>query len=190
MRTLLTAMLLLSLWLVPAGMNARPSDTQQRARELAAFFNKSKHKVKEKRGFRIEVNVEVRSEPVARANAREYAGTYEADSDYPFRLEVSTDGRINASGAEPGPDKTRHFTLKDAKIDGALLTAVKVYEDGATEKFEAVFIKRTTSSSTSENGELTQDGDTAFGLGVVFDPPKVESDYGFTLTRLFYEFQQ
>jgi hypothetical protein len=191
MRTLLTAILLLSLWLVPAGgMNARPTDAEARARELATLFNKSKHKVKERRGFRIEVNVEVKSEPVVRANAREYAGTYEAFSDYPLRLEVGTDGRINASGTEPGPAHTRRFILKDAKIEGALMTATKVYDDGATEKFEAVFIKRTTSSSTSENGEMTRDGDSAFGLGVVFDPPKVDSDYGFTLTRLFYEFQQ
>jgi hypothetical protein len=181
MRLFLIVSLLLSLYLSPSLPNARAFDAQQRAQEMALLFNKTKHKVKEKRGLRIEVYVEVRSEPVVRSNAAEYAGAYEALGAYPFHLQVSANGRIEASGTEPGPQQTRQFTLRDAKIEGALLTGTKVYTDGATEKFEAVFINRTVRNSQ------TDDGATTFGLGVVYDPPKISSDFGFTLDKLFYE---
>jgi hypothetical protein len=181
MRLFLIASLLLSLWLSPVLPPVRAFDAQQRALEMASLFNKTKHKVKEKRGIKIEIYVEVRSEPVVRRNAAEYAGTYEALGEYPLRLQVSANGRIEASGSEPGPRATRQFTLRDANIEGALLTATKVYTDGETEKFEAVFINRTERNSQSESGT------TSFGLGVVYDPPKVGSDYGFSLNKLFYE---
>ena len=154
---------------------------QQRAQELAALFNKTKHKVKEKRGIRIEIFVEVRSELVVKGDAREYAGTYEALSEFPFRLEVGGDGRIEASGSEPAPQGTRQFTLRNARIEGALLTGTKVYTDGGSEKFEAVFINRTARSSQTDTGTTT------FGLGVVYDPPKTSGDYGFSINKLFYE---
>lgn len=184
MRIFLLASLLLSLWLVPANMNVQPPDASQRAREIAALFNKSKHKVKEKRGIRIEINVDVTSEPVVKRDARDYAGTYEAFSDYPFKLEVAASGQITASGAEPDARGTRSFTLRDAKIEGALLTGTKVYADGGQEKFEGVFLNRTVRSNTTDNG------DTTFGLGVVFDPPKASLDDSFSLTKLFYELKQ
>lgn len=183
MHVFLVATLLLSLWpsfsALPAPL--ADADSQQRAQELAAVFNKTKHKVKDKRGIRIEIFVEVRNEPVVKRDAREYAGTYEALTEYPFRLQVGSDGRIEADGSEPGPRGTLSFTLKDAKIDGALLTGTKVYTNGATEKFEAVFINRT--ERTSQTGS----GTTTFGLGVVYDSPKTSSDYGFSITKLFYE---
>jgi hypothetical protein len=183
MRLFLIVSLLLGLWLSPAlpPSPSRSLEGQQRAEEMAALFNKTKHKVKEKRGIRIEIHVEVRSEPVIRNSAAEYAGTYEALGAYPFRLQVGANGRIDASGSEPGPQQTRQFTLKDAKIEGALLTATKVYTNGETEKFEAVFINRTERNSQTDSGTNT------FGLGVVYDPPKVSSDYSFTLNKLFYE---
>jgi hypothetical protein len=181
MRLLLVTTLLLSLWLSPALPNVRGVDAQQRAQAMASLFNKTKHKVKEKRGFRLEVYVEVRSQPAVRRNAAEYAGTYEAWSEYPFHLQVGAGGRIEAGGTEPGPRGTRQFTLRDAKIEGALLTATKVYADGQTEKFEAVFINRTVRNSQTDNGTAT------FGLGVVYDPPKIDSEHGFTLDKLFYE---
>jgi len=52
------------------------------------------------------------------------------------------------------------------------------------EKFEGAFINRT------ERNSLTDNGVTTFGLGVLYDPPKLEDDYGFTLTKLFYELKK
>ena len=187
MRQILAVALLAGLWLVTANTTAQQqSDPQQRAQEIAASFNKSKHQVKEKRGVRIEKFKEIRSEPVVRKDAREYSGTYVADlgAGYTMKVEVGADGRVQATGSEPGPNMIRKFVLKDAKIQGALLTANKVYEDGKTEKFEGVFINRT------ERESQTDSGTTSFGLAVIYDPPKVESDYGFTLNRIFYELKQ
>ncbi|MDT5120602.1 MAG: hypothetical protein QOC96_84 [Acidobacteriota bacterium] len=187
MRQILAVALLAGLWLVTANITAQQqSDPQQRAQEIAASFNKSKHQVKEKHGVRIEKFKEVRSEPVVRKDAREYSGTYVADlgAGYTMKVEVGTDGRVQAAGSEPGPNESRKFTLRDAKIQGALLTGTKVYEDGTTEKFEGVFINRT------ERESQTDSGTTSFGLAVVYDPPKVERDYSFSLTRLFYKLEQ
>lgn len=183
MRKLLAVALLAGLWLAISNAAAQQSDPQQRAQEIAASFNKSKHQVKEKRGVRVEKFKEVRSELAVRKDAREYSGTYVASLGlgYTMKVEVGADGSVQAAGAEPGPNMIRKFTLRNAKIQGALLTATKVYEDGKTEEFEGVFINRT------ERDSLTDNGTTSFGLAVIYDPPKIESDYGFTLERLFYE---
>lgn len=181
MRKFLAAALITGLWLItpPHTTNARPFNAQQRAQDIAAFFNKTKHKVKERHGVRVERYLEIRGEPVLKSDARDYAGTYEADSGTAFHLRVGADGRVEADGAEPAPHGARHFVLKDASISGALLTATKVYDDGTTEKFEGVFINRT------ERHSPTDKGVTTFGLGVVYDPPKVGT--GFSITRLFYQ---
>lgn len=184
MHLLLTAALLLSLWLMPTIPAAQPLDASQRAREIATLFNKSKHKVKEKRGIRIEVHVEVTSEPVVKKDAREYSGTYNAFDEYALTLRASADGHVEASGAEPGPKGKRNFTLRDARVENALVTGTKVYDDGATEKFEAVFLNRTV-----QNGQ-TNTSETTFGLGVLYDPPKTSYDEGFVLNKLFYEVQR
>jgi hypothetical protein len=186
MHQILAVALLAGLWLVTSNTTAQQSDPQQRAQEIAASFNKSKHQVKEKHGVRIEKFKEVRSEPVVRKDAREYSGTYVADlgAGYTMKVEVGTDGRVQANGSEPAPEGSRKFTLRDAKIQGALLTGTKVYEDGTTEKFEGVFINRT------ERESQTDSGTTSFGLAVVYDPPKVERDDSFSLTRLFYKLEQ
>jgi hypothetical protein len=186
MRRILAIAILAGLWLVTANTTAQQSDPQQRAQEIAAAFNKSKHQVKEKHGVRVEKFKEVRSQPAVRKDAREYSGTYVANlgGDFEMRIEASADGSVRAQGAEPGAVGIRRFTLRDAKIQGALLTGTKVYDDGKTDKFEGVFINRT------ERESLTDNGTTTFGLAVLFDPPKVESEYGFTLNRLFYELQR
>ena len=182
MHTFLTIALVLSLWLIPSGLNtAGQADAQQRAQELAASFNKTKHKVKERRGIRIDIFLEVRNQPVVRGDARAYAGTYEAMTGNVLKLEVGAGGHLEVSGSEPGPEHDLQFTLRDARIEGALLLGTKVYQDGSTEKFEAVFINRT------ERNDPAAGGVTTFGLGVVYDPPKVSDDYGFTLNHLFYE---
>jgi hypothetical protein len=182
MRKFLAAATIFALCLVASdAARARQSDAQQRARELAAQFNKSKHSVKEKRGVRVEKFLEIRSEPAVKTNVAEYSGTFEADSDCLFAIRVGADGSVEASGCEPLSERTRKFALRGARVNGALLTGTKVYEDGSTEKFEAVFINRT------ERNDPSSAGFTTFGLGVVFDPPKVGD--GFMMTRLFYRKQ-
>lgn len=185
MRTFLTTALFLGLWLIPSSLLAQGLDAQQRAQELAAFFNKSKHAIKERHGVRVEKFKEIRSEPVIKKNARAYSGTYEADSGYTFRITVLSDGRVEASGSEPDMrQEARSFTLHDAKIEGALLTGIKLFADGTSEKFEGVFINET------ERDSLTDNGFTTFGLGVVYDPPRTNPEAGFVITRLFYHLKQ
>lgn len=179
-KSLATAAMLACLCLTAVGAFARQVNTQSRARELAASFSKSKHEVKERHGVRVEKFKDVRSEPVFKADARGYSGTYEADFGCALTITVGADGRAEASGSEPTSDlaRPRRFTLRDARVAGALLTGTKVYDDGATEELEGVFINRTERNSPTDAGTMT------FGLGVVFDPPKVGQS--FVMTRLFY----
>ena len=160
------------------GAGAVRQDAGARARELAAYFNKDKHKVKEKRGVRLDVFLEVRGEPAALRDAAEYSGAYESEPDYPLELRVSSDGAAEGRGAEPSDGGARRFTLRGARVSGALLTGTKVYEDGSTERIEAVFLNRTERHAPGEAGTRT------CGLGVVFDPPKAGD--GFVINRLFY----
>jgi hypothetical protein len=184
MRLLLSATLFVSLCLLPAHADAQGLKAQQRAQELADSFSKSKHEIKEKHGVRVEKFKEIHSTPVSRNDVSFYAGTYSATfGDQPFTIQISTDGRIGASGSEPDGEQAREFTLRDAQIEGALLTGTKVYRDGTTQQFAGVFIDRT------ERDSPTDAGRTTFGLGVVFDPPKYAGELGFTLNHIFYQKQ-
>jgi len=185
MRRFATFTLFLALWLVPASLSAQEPGSQQRTQEILAAFNKSKHVVKEKHGVRVEKYKEIRSEPVLRQDVRDYSGTYEVpDLGYRLDMRVASDGSVEASGYEPARNdsqKGRRFTLKGAKIHSALLTATKVYEDGAAEKFEGLFIRRTDFNSPTDVGVST------FGLGVAGQQVVVG---GLTLDRLFYQMKQ
>jgi len=170
-----------------AGVLAAPAAARQsgaaaeRARELAARMSKTKHAIKEKRGVRFEKFKEVRSEPAPRSDPREYAGDYEADAGFRLRLAVAPDGRVEGEGTDAtftGDRRPRAFTLRDARVESALLTGTKVFDDGSAEKFEAVFINRTDRDSP------TAAGTTSFGLGVLYDPP-IPGD-GYAISRLFY----
>jgi hypothetical protein len=176
MRRVLLAAVLLGLCL--AGVEGRGQEVGARARELAARFDKDKHKVKEKRGIRMEVFLQMRGEPAPRANPADYTGTYESEPDYPLSLRVSAGGGAEGTGYEPSPAGPRRFTLRDARVSGAVLTGTKVYEDGSTERFEGVFLKLTVFHAPDDRGE------TLFGLGAVFDPPKTGA--GFEMSKLFY----
>ena len=177
MRKTLVAALLAVLCLA-AGMGSAAQDAGARARELASYFDKDKHKVKEKRGVRLEVFLKMRGEPMPRANPTDYSGTYESEPDCPLSLRVSADGSAEGFGFEPASAGPRKFTLRGARVSGALLTGTKVYEDGSTERFEGVFLNLTVWHEPADTGE------TLFGLGVVFDPPK--TDMGFEMNKLFY----
>lgn len=161
----------------------RPATAQARTRAIVASFNKSKHAVKEKYGVRVEKYKEVRSEPAIKANVRDYAGAYEVQGmGFSLDLKVDTNGNIAATGYEPvDVDGTirRSFSLKNARIEGALLTATKAYANGATEPFEGVFINRTSFDSPRDRGVTT------FGLGVVGSSRQVVG--GVYVDRFFYE---
>jgi hypothetical protein len=155
------------------------SQQVSRAQTLAAAFNKHKEAVKEKYGVRMEKYKDVRSEPLVRQNIADYSGAYEvSELGYVINLRVGSDGRVQANGF----DKTRAFTLENARIEGAVLTASKVYQDGATEKFEGVFLSRT------DRNSLTDPGVTILGLGVI--PTTSIEAHGLTYDKLFYHFKQ
>ena len=159
-----------------AGVVSQQLSSQTKAREIAAAFTKNKHAVKEKFGVRMEKYKDVRSEPAVKSNISEYSGVYEVqDLGYVISVQVGSDGRIQASGSE----RSRAFTLENARIDGALLTATKVYSDGAREKFEGSFLNRTDRNSPTDPGV------TIFGLGVVLTTPFEVN--GLTYDKLFYQ---
>ncbi len=152
--------------------------SQTKAREIAAAFTKNKHIVKEKYGVRMEKYKDVRSEPAVKSNIRDYSGVYEVpDLGYVISVQA-VDGRVQASGTE----KSRAFTFENAKIEGALLTASKVYSDGAREKFEGVFLNRTDRNSPTDPGV------SIFGLGVILTTPFEIN--GLTYDKLFYQLKQ
>lgn len=178
MRRFFVGAVVWGLCLAAAGGAALGQDAGARERELAERFSKTKHKVKERRGVRLEVFVEVRAEPAPRASAAEYTGAYVAEPGYTLELSVAPDGTAEGGGTEPAAGGPRRFTLRGARVSGALLNGTKVYEDGGTERLEGLFINLTTRHSRTDAGT------TSFGLGVFFDPPRAGE--GFQFNRLFY----
>ena len=151
---------------------------QAKAQAMAANFNKHKDRVKEKYGVRTVKYLDVRSEPVVRQNLSDYAGAYQAgDLGYVINIRVASDGNIQINGN----DQSRSFRIENARIEGALLTGSKIYQDGINDKFEGVFINRTSRNS------VTDVGVTKFGLGVVLTTP-VEVN-GNSYDRMFFEKQ-
>jgi len=178
MRKVLVAALFVGVCLAAAGAAVRAQDAGVRARELAAQFDKDKHKVKEKYGVRVEVFLEMRGEPAPRANPADYTGTYESEPDFPLSLRVSADGSAEGTGYEPSPAGPRKFALRGARVSGAVLAGTKVYEDGSAERFEGVFLKLSVRSAPADKGT------TLFGFGAVFDRPKDAG--GYEMSKLFY----
>ena len=155
--------------------SAQQASIQPRAQEIADAFAKFKHVVKEKHGLPFEKYKDLRSAPVARHEVASYSGIYEVpELGYELSVRVGVDGNVQGAGHDARP-----FRLENARIEGALLTASKVYADGTTEPFEGAFLDRTSRSSPTEAGQTT------FGLGVVLRAP-VEHD-GLTYQRLFYQ---
>lgn len=185
MHTLLVIVLLVGSWLIHSNVISQESYTERRTQEIVASFNKRKNAVKEKRGIRVEKYKEVRGEPVVKQNVSGYSGRYEVTGmGCVINIRVGKDGKVEASGYEPrssGAEQPRAFRLESARIAGALLTATKVYDDGAAEKFEGVFINRTEFKSPTDSGVST------FGLGVIGNPVEFA---GMTFDRLFYQLKQ
>jgi opacity protein-like surface antigen len=154
---------------------------QTRTSAIVASFNKYKHVVKERHGVRREKYKDVRSEPVIKANPQDYSGTYEVpDMGFGLRLRVDRNGNAEGDGYEPvGPDASvrRRFTLRNGRIEGALLTATQVYDGGTQDRFEGVFINRTSFDSPTDKGT------TEFGLGVIARQIGVG---GLAINKFFY----
>ncbi|HEX8738395.1 MAG TPA: hypothetical protein VF721_23895 [Pyrinomonadaceae bacterium] len=151
---------------VSAGNTYAQTSGSQRAQEVAASLDKTKYKHKEKKNFRFERYIDIKNEAVIK-NASEYAGVYESpDANYRIELRVSG-GKVEGSGYETGfNDSSRvNFTLRDARIEGALLTASRVYADGSTKRLEAVFVNRTITEGANPN--KIESRETKFGLGFV-----------------------
>jgi hypothetical protein len=164
--------------------SARSQETSaQRTRVIVASFNKSKHEVREKKGVRVEKYKEIRSEPAILKNIRDYSGSYEApELGLSLDLHVDAAGNVTGNGYEPvDPDHKvlRGFRLRNARIDGALLTGTKVYERGGTEPIEGVFINKTSFDSPTDKGVRT------FGLGVVDQTVRFAG--GVTIDKVFYQ---
>src|SRR5688572_4482690 len=158
-------------------------NAQQTTQDLITALGKTKYKKKEKKNFSSERYIDIKSEAVVKSNAADYTGIYESSDDgYRLELRVSADGRAEGSGFATdfrNPEK-RSFTLRDARVEGALLTATLIYADGATEKFEAVFNNRTTVEGKNPN-EI-ESRETKYGLGFV-------KFYPDSTSRFFLEFK-
>ncbi len=176
MRTFVVTVLVLA---CAVNVLSQQISSQSRAQTLAAAFNKQKHVVKEKYGVRTEKYKDVRSEPAIKQSIADYSGVYEvADLGFLINVQVGRDGTVKANGYEKSP-QSRMFTLENARLEGALLTASKVYQDGTSEKFEGVFLNRTDRNSPTDPGVTT------FGLGVVLSAPFELN--GLTYEKLFYQ---
>jgi hypothetical protein len=140
--------------------------SSDRSQELAAALDKTKYKKKEKRGFALELFVDVKNEPAVKANPVDYSGTYISPG-YSLEINVSADGRVEGSGYDSGSENAEmaKFALRDAHVSGTLLTGSKVYENGHAVPFEALFTNRTVSQGKNAN-EITS-RETLFGIGFV-----------------------
>ena len=179
MRTLAFATLFAA---CPALAASQQLSTQSRAQQIAAAFTKQKHVVAEKHGVRKEKYKDVRSEPVVKQDITAYSGLYQvADLGDVIDLRIGRDGSIQATGHDTN-EPSRTFVLQNGTIAAAVLTATKVYRDGATERFEGVFMTRT------ERNAPTDPGTTTFGLGILLATPREFG--GNTYDKLFYQLQQ
>lgn len=173
------------LFAVHAGASAQTTSAASpnvRAQVIAASFNKSKHVAKEKRGVRKEKYLDVLSVPVLRVDPASYSGAYEvADFGFSLQLTVASNGTVQGTGSETldlDSGVRRSFTLRNARVDGALLTGAKVFANGDQERFEGVFIDRTVRESPADKGV------TEFGLGVIGKPVHLA---GLTIEKFFYQ---
>ena len=154
---------ILPLLMLAAAATALPAQTPARAHQLADEFSKRKDAVKHKHGVTVRKFHEVVSEAWL-ASPSGYAGVYFAESPG-AEIRVAGNGSVTGAGFDGG-----RFTLRDARIADGLLTATKVYANGRTEPFEAVFLKR------SDRGSPNADFTVNYGLGFFADG----HDYGTT----------
>jgi len=145
----------------------------QDALAMAAALDKNKHKKKEKSkdgvNVSFEMYVDIKHEPVVKQPA-EYSNTYvDVDGGFILDLRVADDGTVEGSGEDTVNGEAnagkRSFTLDHGRVNGAVLTADKVFADGSVERLEAVFVNRTTLEGKSP--EAITSRRTAFGVGFI-----------------------
>jgi|KBSSwiStaDraftv2_1062776.scaffolds.fasta_scaffold121055_2 hypothetical protein len=147
------------------GLSSEIYAQDARTQQLVSALDKTKYKKKEKRNISIEFYIDIKNEAAVRTPS-DLAGSYESeDRSNSLSLQVDGNGAARGSGYDNLRDHRANFTLKDASITGALLTATKVYENGEQRPFEAVFVNRTV--RTGKNSESIVSEDTKFGLGFV-----------------------
>ena len=159
-------------------------NAEQTTQQLITALGKTKHKKKEKKNFSFETYIDVKSEAVVKNNAADYTGIYESsDAGYRLELRVSPDGRAEGNGfaTDYRNSERQNFTLRDGKIEGALLTGTLVYANGTTERLEAVFNNRTTVEGKNPN-EI-ENRETKYGLGFI-------KSYADSTNRVFLEFKR
>ena len=172
---------LLFVMMIVAQPASAQSSVEARTRSIVASFNKSKHVVKSRHGITVEKYKRVESQPALRSDASAYSGSYFVEGlGYSLDLRIARDGTVGGSGEEPlatDQNIATQFSLS-GKVAGALLTATKIYANGAREKLEGVFINSTSHDSPSDRGT------TMFGLGVVTGLRDIG---GVTTDRLFFQ---
>jgi hypothetical protein len=180
----LKGLLVLSFLVVAGSLSAQTTGSataaQSRTRAIAASFTKFKNVSKEKHGVKKEKYLRVETEPVVRVNPADYSGVYEVPGmAFGLNLSVDRNGLVTGSGYEPLNDNVRRsFTLRNGRIQGALLTATKVYAGGESERLEGAFMNRTSFDSPNATGV------TVFGLGTIGKTVVVS---GNTFDKLFYD---
>jgi hypothetical protein len=170
-----TAQMAIVAWGLSAIAIGQVSDSHARMQELVASLNKEKYEVKEKFGVRKEKYKRIKTEPVIKSDPRDYAGFYEVpDLGNVIELKADINGRLVGSGYESIADRPHRFRLDGIKISEALFTAIKVYDDGASGKLEAVFITKTEFNSLADKGVRSE------GLAMVGTPESATA-------KLFYQ---
>jgi len=159
----------LAISILTASCVVSAQDTRTKTNDLVAQLDKTKHKVKDKRGTHTETYTEVRNEAAAMKPA-DLTGRYTSTDagDFWIDLHVDADGTANATGTgfeNVGANSVRvNYTFK-GRIEGALLTGTRILENGRTEPFEAVFVNRTVREGTTPIGAaVTYKG---FGIGYI-----------------------
>jgi hypothetical protein len=176
--------IIMSLSVIAANLSAQTiasaGDAQSRTTAIAASFSKFKDVTKTRHGITKSKYRRVESDPAVKANPADYSGSYEVpDMGFALQLRVDSRGVVTGSGYEPLNESVRRsFTLRDGRVQGALLTATKVYADGETERLEGAFMNRTSFESPTDKGTTT------FGFGTLGKPVELS---GMTINKFFYE---
>jgi hypothetical protein len=165
---------------VASAQTPSTADSQSRAHAIAASFSKFKSVSKERHGIKKEKYRKVESEPAVRANPVDYSGIYEVpDMGLALNLSVDAKGEVSGTGYEPVTESVRkNFTIRDGSVQGALLTATKVYADGGTERLEGAFMNRVSWDSPTDRGT------SVFGFGTLGKSVEIS---GMTINKFFYE---
>jgi hypothetical protein len=140
-----------------------------RAENLAAALDKTKYKKKEKRDITIEIYIDIKNTPAVLASPAEYSGRYICETGE-SRIDVAAagDGSFTATGEDAidvNGNEHGKFTIRDGRIDGAVLTGTRVFDSGQRQPFEAVFVNRTIRNG--KNADEIATVNESFGLGYV-----------------------